>query len=140
MKYKPIGIISTPYKETAPFRPDNEAEGEFTITINKQYQEAMTGLEVFSHIIVLFHFNRSSKTNILVHPPHLKGKETGLFASRSPNRINKIGLDIVKIVSIKNNIITTSPMDILDNTPLLDIKPYIPAIDCHPEASKGHTL
>ena len=68
----------------------------------------------------------------------MAGKETGLFASRSPNRINKIGMNVVKIRKIDHNLIYTSPMDALDGTPLLDIKPYISELDCHPEASSGH--
>ena len=70
----------------------------------------------------------------------MHGAETGLFASRSPNRINKIGMDIVKIINIDDNVIYTSPMDILNDTPLIDIKPYIPQIDSFPEASSGHTV
>ena len=64
-------------------------------------------------------------------------KETGLFSSRSPNRINKIGMDIVKILEVNENVIKTSAMDILNNTALIDIKPYISDLDCHPEANQG---
>lgn len=139
IEFKSIGIIKTPYMEQAPFRPDPTGTGEFSIQIDPEYESALTDLSQFSHLIVLFYFDRATKTNLLVHPPHMNGAETGLFASRSPNRINKIGMDVVEIISIKNNSIITSPMDILDNTPLLDIKPYVPALDCHPDASKGHT-
>lgn len=139
IEFKSIGWIMTPYEEKAPFRPDPDADGEFRIVVDKEYQEALRGLESFSHIIVLFYFDRAVKSNILVHPPHLNGRETGLFSSRSPNRLNKIGFNIIKIKVIRENIIFTSPMDILNNTPLLDIKPYVPDLDCHPEATKGHT-
>ncbi|MCK4569157.1 MAG: tRNA (N6-threonylcarbamoyladenosine(37)-N6)-methyltransferase TrmO [Bacteroidales bacterium] len=139
MEFTPIGTIRTPYEDLAPFRPDPKAKGEFSIIIDEQYQSALQGLEEFSHIIILFYFDRTKKTNIIVHPPHMHGRETGLFSSRSPNRINKIGMNIVKIHSIENNVITTSPMDVLNGTPLLDIKPYVPDLDCYPEASRGHT-
>ena len=137
--FKPIGTIRTPYKDTAPFRPDPEASGDFYIQVDELYADAISGLEQFSHIIIYFHFDRSNKTNIKVHPPHMEGKETGLFSSRSPNRINKIGMDIVELRKIIGSSIYTSPTDILDNTPLLDIKPYIPDLDCFPGATKGHT-
>lgn len=139
IEFQSIGIIKTPYADQAPFRPDSKAEGEFSILIDPEYVTALSDLSKFSHLIVLFYFDRAIKTNLKAHPPHLNGAETGLFASRSPNRINKIGMDIVKIISIENNIIKTSSMDILNDTPLLDIKPYIPALDCHPDALKGHT-
>ncbi|HSG68423.1 MAG TPA: tRNA (N6-threonylcarbamoyladenosine(37)-N6)-methyltransferase TrmO [Bacteroidales bacterium] len=135
--FNAIGHIRTPYKEQAPFRPDLKANGRFMIEILPEYSEALLDLEKFSHIIVLFHFDRAIKTNLRVHPPSLEGRETGLFASRSPNRINKIGMDIVQLIKVEGNLIYTSPMDILDNTPLLDIKPYLPDIDCHPKANSG---
>jgi len=140
MNLSSIGSIHTPYKDTAPFRPDKDSMAEFSIVVDPRYREAISGLESFSHIIVFFYFNQSKKTNLRVHPPHLNGEETGLFASRSPNRLNKIGMDIVKIIRIQDNVIYTSPMDILNDTPLLDIKPYIPQIDSFPEASSGHTF
>ena len=139
IEYNAIGLITTPYEDMAPFSPEPEAKGEFSIIVNKDFLSAIQGLDAFSHIIVYFHFDRSQKTNLKAHPPHLKGGETGLFASRSPNRINKIGMDIVKVLSIQDNVIHTSPMDILNNTPLLDIKPYIPALDTFPNASRGHS-
>ncbi len=136
---KPIGKLHTPYREKAPFRPETDAEGKFSIEIFEEYTQAMSGLEAFSHLVVLFYFDRSEKTNLLAHPPHLQGRETGLFASRSPNRINKIGMNVVRILSIKGNMIFTSAMDAFDGTPLLDIKPYIPDLDSFPGASRGHT-
>jgi len=129
MELIPIGRIQTPYADIAPFRPDPEDTGEFIIHIEKKYMKAMKGLDEISYIIVYFYFSKSTRTNLLVHPPHLHGKDTGLFASRSPNRINKIGMDIVKVLRVEENLIYTSPMDILDGTPLLDIKPYISEID-----------
>ena len=138
MELKAIGTIRTPYRETAPFRPPEDAEGEFVVIVDREYEPGLKDLGQFSHIIVLFWFDRSQRSNILVHPPHLGGRESGLFASRSPNRINKIGINVVRILRIEGNRVYTSPMDILDGSPLLDIKPYIPDLDCHPSATKGH--
>lgn len=131
--FKSIGNIHTPYRDVAPFRPDPEARGEFFIVVDDAYIDALRDLETRKRIIVYFYFDRSLRTNLIVHPPHLNGGTTGLFSSRSPNRINKIGMDIVRVIKVEKNVIHTSPMDILDNTPLLDIKPYIPDLDCHPE-------
>jgi tRNA-Thr(GGU) m(6)t(6)A37 methyltransferase TsaA len=137
--FNSIGSIRTPYTDIAPFRPDPEASGSFYIQLDEQYIDAISGLDQFSHIIIYFYFDRSHKTNLIAHPPHMDGKETGLFSSRSPNRINKIGMDVVELRGIEGNKIFTSPTDILDKTPLLDIKPYITDLDCFPDASKGHT-
>ncbi|NQT76514.1 MAG: tRNA (N6-threonylcarbamoyladenosine(37)-N6)-methyltransferase TrmO [Bacteroidetes bacterium] len=138
IEFTSIGNIKTPYEKEAPFRPDPDAGGDFIIVVKPEYEEALYKLAAFSHIIVLFHFDRSLQSRLRAHPPHLQGLEVGLFASRSPRRINKIGVDIVKILKINKNMIHTSPMDILNNTPLLDIKPYIPDLDCFPGASSGH--
>ena len=138
MQLTAIGRITTPYREIAPFRPDPEEKGTFFIEVFPQYIEAMQDLARFSHIIVLFYFDRSEKTNLKAHPPHLAGKETGLFSSRSPNRINKIGMNVVEIRKVEDNRIYTSPMDALDGTPLLDIKPYVTQLDCFPQADSGH--
>lgn len=136
IEFNSIGIIHTPYKERAPFRPDENAKGEFTIVIDKKYRDALIDLEKFKYIIVFFHFDRSMKKNLIAHPPN-SGKEVGLFASRSPNRLNGIGMDIVKLLRIKENVIYTSGMDILNNSPLLDIKPYIENLDSKPGAGNG---
>ena len=138
IEFTSIGTIYTPYDDQAPFRPELDAEGEFSIIIDREYQDALQDLEKFSHIIVLFYFDKATKTNLKAHPPRLNGKETGLLASRSPNRINKVGMDIVKVLDITDNVIKTSAMDILNNTPLIDIKPYIPDLDCHPDANPAH--
>jgi tRNA (adenine37-N6)-methyltransferase len=139
IEFHPIGIIHTPYEKEAPFRPDPDAKGDFRIIIREEYRDTLYRLDEFTHIIVLFYFDRSQKTNLFAHPPRLGGEKVGLFASRSPNRINKIGLDIVRIKCIEGLMIRTSPMDILHNTPLLDIKPYISDLDAYPGAGKGHT-
>ncbi len=128
--FKSIGTIRTPYREIAPFRPDPDAKGEFRIIVDQDYSDALRDVGSHKRIIVYFFFDRSQKTNLIVHPPHLNGRTTGLFSSRSPNRINKIGMDIVQVLKVEKNVIHTSPMDILDNTPLLDIKPYIKDLDC----------
>ncbi len=137
IKFNSIGTIHTPYKKNAPFRPEENAEGEFYIVVDKQYLKALLELDKFQYIIVYFYFDRSTNKNLVAHPPNSGGKEVGLFASRSPNRLNGIGMNIVKLIRIEENIIYTSGMDALDNTPLLDIKPYIENLDSKPGAGNG---
>ena len=108
IEFNSIGTIHTPYKKIAPFRPDENAEGNFYIIVDDQYRKAIAELEKFQYIIVYFYFDRSIKKNLIAHPPNSGGKEVGLFASRSPNRLNGIGMDIVKLIRIEKNIIYTS--------------------------------
>lgn len=135
--YDAIGIIHTPYPEMAPFRCDENAEGDFFIEIYPKFQYALYLLQEFNYMHILFHIDKAKHYKLRVKPPNAGGKEVGLFASRSPNRPNPIGLSTVKIKSIEGNIIYTSGLDILNQTPLLDIKPYIPAVDLKPEANSG---
>ncbi|MFC2100892.1 tRNA (N6-threonylcarbamoyladenosine(37)-N6)-methyltransferase TrmO [Bacteroidota bacterium] len=135
--YDAIGIIHTPYKELAPFRAEENAKGDFYIKIEPRFMDALYLLEKFNYVHVLFHIDRAKHYKLKVHPPNANGNEVGLFASRSPNRPNPIGLSIVRIKKIEKNIIYTTGLDVLDHTPLLDIKPYIPAVDIKPDSNSG---
>jgi tRNA-Thr(GGU) m(6)t(6)A37 methyltransferase TsaA len=122
---------------------------EGTIIFEPEYRnpEIVRGLEEFSHIWLLWQFSQSNKENwsATVKPPRLGGrKRLGVFATRSPYRPNDIGLSCVKLKRIEMDktfgpIIHVSGADLLDGTPLYDIKPYIPLTDCHPEAAEGYT-
>jgi tRNA-Thr(GGU) m(6)t(6)A37 methyltransferase TsaA len=137
IRLDPIGIVHTPYIDIAPSRPDCAAQGEFYLEIFEKFMPGLKDLETFSHLVILFHFDRTKKSHLTAHPPGYPGKEVGVFASRSPFRPSKIGMNIIKVLSVENNLIHTSPMDALNSTPLLDIKPYIPDTDCFPEANSG---
>lgn len=138
ISFSPIGIIHTPYKEMAPFRPDIKAGGEFCLEVFPEFIEGLRELDRFSHIIVLFYLDRTKKHHLTAHPPKFNGtKEVGVFASRSPFRKNKIGMNTVELKKVEGNLIYTSPLDALDNTPLIDIKPYVKDLDCFPEANEG---
>ena len=122
----------------APFRPDNSDYREFVIEVFPEYIEGLKDLDRFSHIIVLFYIDRTKKHHLTAHPPKFNGrKEVGVFASRSPYRKNKIGMNTVELRKIEGNLIHTSPLDALDNTPLLDIKPYVKDLDYFPGANEG---
>jgi tRNA-Thr(GGU) m(6)t(6)A37 methyltransferase TsaA len=134
----PIGIIHTPYSETAPYTNYEEAEGEFFVEVDKKYTAGLHLLDQLNYCYIIFHFHKTRKEpGLRVFPPRGGGKEVGLFATRSPNRINPVGITIARIRRIDGNRIYTSGLDILDGTPLLDIKPYIRDFDMKEDANLG---
>lgn len=139
--YKSIGIIQTSFKKSKgmPIQSKfSDEKGKAIIPID--YLEALEGLEEFSHIILLYHFHKAKDAKLLVKP-FLSTKEIGLFAIRAPNRPNPIGISIVRLlkIDIKEDSIELvfSGADMLDQTPLLDIKPYNTDFDSYPEAKNG---
>ena len=119
-----------------------------TVIFEPEYRNpaALRGLDGFSHIWLLWQFSQSGKEHwsATVKPPRLGGKRMGVFATRSPFRPNDIGLSCVKLEGIGADktlgpILQVSGADLMDKTPIYDIKPYIPLADCHPEASQGYT-
>jgi tRNA-Thr(GGU) m(6)t(6)A37 methyltransferase TsaA len=133
-----IGTIRTPYTSEAPRQPVEEAEGDFRIILNHEYEEGLDKLETFQYIYVLYYLDRERPDmNLWVSPPHLDGLKVGLFASRSPHRPNSLGLSIVKVKKIVENEILISGIDAYDHTPLLDIKPYMEKLDCKIGSGNG---
>jgi len=138
IKFSPIGIIHTPYKDDTPFSDFENQEGVFYIELNQKYTDGLFLLDKFKYIYILFHIDRPKKQpHLRVFPPRGDGREVGLFATRSPHRYNSIGLTIAKIKKINKNIIYTSGLDILDNTPLIDIKPYVRDFDMKEDSNMG---
>ena len=109
-------------------------DGEGTVEIFPKFKKGLKDLDGFSHIILIYHFHESEGYSLLCRP-FLDDVERGLFATRAPRRPNPIGLSIVKLKEIDDNILRVSSLDVLDQTPLLDIKPYIPRFDS-PETKK----
>jgi tRNA-Thr(GGU) m(6)t(6)A37 methyltransferase TsaA len=136
--FKPIGIIHTPYEETAgmPIQPPGALGVMGTVEVFPEFSEGLQDIEGFSHIILVFHFDRSSDFKLKVKP-FLEDNVHGVFAVRAPKRPNPIGISIVKLIKREDNILYIDNPDILNNTPLLDIKPYIPDFDAYPEAVAG---
>ncbi len=138
MNFEIIGKIHTPYKDVAPFTPDEKlCDGEFVIELFPEYQKALYKLDRFNYIYVLFYIDKAKQAKLRVHPPYEKAGEVGLFASRSPNRFNPIGLSIVKIKKIKDNKIYISCIDAFNGTPLIDIKPYFKDMDMKTDSNNG---
>ncbi len=113
-------------------------EGEFLIILDPKYKEGLKELENFNYIYVIFYLHKAGiSESTSAFPPWCGGNSVGKFASRSPFRPNPIGLSIVRIKKIMDNIIHTTCIDALDESPLLDIKPYIKAVDCKNKANNG---
>jgi len=138
IKLKPIGIIHTPYKnpQDIPIQGTFNKKVKGKVTLFKKYKEGLKDIEGFSHIILIYYFHRSRKEK-LVEQPYLENKEHGIFAIRSPNRPNHIGVSIVKLENVKDNSFVFSEVDILDGTPLLDIKPYVAHFDSREHVKNG---
>ncbi|KAL0127469.1 hypothetical protein PUN28_005625 [Cardiocondyla obscurior] len=137
LKLKPIGVISTwfPNKRATPRQPGicGKVPGKLTLhnSVFTNPDHALQGLQDFSHMWILFHFHRNDSTHIRakVTPPRLNGIRTGVFSTRSPHRPCPIGLSLVKIIKIENYTIYFEGVDMVNQTPVLDIKPYIPQYD-----------
>jgi tRNA-Thr(GGU) m(6)t(6)A37 methyltransferase TsaA len=128
--YKPIGVIHSPFKEPrdAPIQSACAADIEGTVEIYPEYSEGLADLEGFSHIILIYHFHLSKGHSLRVKP-YLDSELRGVFATRAPARPNPIGMSIVRLVKVEGGNLHIRDMDILDGTPLLDIKPYVPEFD-----------
>jgi tRNA (adenine37-N6)-methyltransferase len=133
IEFKPIGIIHSPFNDPhdMPIQPPGAAGVKGTVEVLADFHEGLADLDGFSHIILLYLFHRSQGFKLTV-VPFMDSKPRGLFATRAPKRPNPIGISIVQLESVKDGILYIENVDILDGTPLLDIKPYVPAFD-HPK-------
>jgi tRNA (adenine37-N6)-methyltransferase len=135
---KPIGIIHSPFnaKEKTPPQGILEPEAQGTVEVFPEFAEGLKDIETFTHIYLLYHFDRAGEIK-LVRPTFLDDAPHGVFASRHPCRPNGLGLSIVRLLHRNNNLLTVAEIDVLDATPLIDIKPYVPRFDHRPSASNG---
>lgn len=129
--YKPIGVIHSEHTvaEETPIQPAYAKGCRGLAEIFPEYEEGLRDLDGFSHVYVIYHFSLSESAKLIVKP-FLQDVERGVFATRAPSRPNAIGLSIVELESREGNILYFNGVDILDSTPLLDIKPYITRFDC----------
>ena len=130
IQYRPIGIIHTPYKtpQGTPIQPPASKGVEADVEVFEKYAEGLTDLGGFSHIYLIYHFHLSRKFSLKVKP-FLDDASHGLFATSAPSRPNAIGLSIVELIGKEKNTLRVKNIDVLDGTPLLDIKPYVPGFD-----------
>lgn len=133
-----IGTIFSPYKtkKECPIQGLADPKGRGRVEILSEFEAALETIETFSHLYLFYIFDRTGEI-ILSRPTFLDDAPHGVFASRHPCRPNGIGMSVVKLEKRENTILYVSEIDILDNTPLIDIKPYIPMFDSRPEANNG---
>lgn len=136
--FTPIGTIRTPFSDPAgmPIQPAGAVGVLGTITLNEEFRPGLRDIEGFSRLILIYAFHRITGHDLLVIP-YLDTVPHGIFATRAPKRPNAIGISIVRLVSAQDHELVVEDVDILDGTPLLDIKPYVPAFDCFPDVLTG---
>lgn len=130
IEYTPIGIIHSPFRELEgmPIQPAGAAGVKGTVELFEEFRGGLKDLDGFSHIILLYHFHRSQGFSLHI-VPFMNHKPRGLFATRAPKRPNAIGLSVVRLEKIDDGVLHIQNVDVLDSTPLLDIKPYVPEFD-----------
>jgi len=130
ISYRPIGIIHSPFKDIKgmPIQPTGAEGVAGTVEVNQEFIEGLKDLEGFSHIILIYHFHQSEGYALWVRP-FLDDNLRGVFSTRVPKRPNPIGISVVKLIKLEGNMLHIENVDVVDNTPLLDIKPYVPEFD-----------
>ena len=130
IRFRPIGLIRSPFKTREDVdprryaRPNGFADVRGEIEIDPAYAAGLKDIAAFSHLIIIFAFHQSGPGHLLVRPPFEK-RQRGVFSTRSPHRPNPIGMTVVKLIGRRKNILKVSGVDMLEGTPVLDIKPYI---------------
>ena len=134
----PIGVIRSPYKDAKgmPIQGAFKPEVEACVELKAEYSKGLAGLEGFSHAIILYYFHKSN-TEQIQGRPFLEDNKHGIFAIRSPHRPNHIGLSVVKISRIEGNKLYFREVDVIDGTPVLDIKPYVKYFDVRDNVVSG---
>lgn len=130
IKYKPIGVIHSPFKDVQgmPIQPTGARGVAGTVEIESEYVDGLKDIEGFSHIILIYHFHLSDGYALLVKP-FMDGSLRGVFSTRAPRRPNPIGISMVRLVKVEGSTLHIENVDIVDGTPLLDIKSYVPEFD-----------
>jgi len=128
--YRPIGLIHSPFNrlEEMPIQPASDSSGPGVVEIFPEFVAGLKDLAGFSHIYLLYHFHEVGQARLVV-TPFLDAEPRGIFATRAPRRPNPIGLSLVELVRVEGNLLHVAGLDTLNGTPLLDIKPYVPAFE-----------
>jgi tRNA-Thr(GGU) m(6)t(6)A37 methyltransferase TsaA len=138
VSYKVIGIIRSPFTESkgTPIQPAAAKDVEGVVEVFPEYADGLDDVDGFSHLILLYHFHLA-KPGKLRAKPFMDSRERGIFAMRGPSRPNPIGLSIVRLQQVQGTRLSIQDVDIIDGTPLLDIKPYVPEFDARPATRIG---
>jgi tRNA-Thr(GGU) m(6)t(6)A37 methyltransferase TsaA len=129
IQMQPIGTICSPFEETSqiPKGPGAEHKADGTIEIRPELEAGLQDIEGFSHLFVIWVFNRIEGSDLLAHPP-TDDRPHGVFATRSPRRPNPLALTVVQLLGREGNVLRVRGVDMLNGTPVLDIKPYLSSI------------
>ena len=138
IEFSPIGVVHTPFssRRGMPIQPAGAEGVKGTVEVFEPFCEGLSDLDGFSHVILLYHFHKSEDFKLKV-VPFLDTVPRGLFSTRAPKRPNPIGLSVVRLERIEDGILHVCNVDMLDGTPLLDIKPYVPEFDAQEEVRVG---
>ena len=138
IEYQPIGVIHSPFTDVKgmPIQPSRAGGVKGTVEIYEPFVEGLSDLGGFSHVILLYHFHKIEGHRLKV-VPFLDTEVRGLFSTRAPCRPNPIGLSVVKLLDVDGDHLSIEGVDILDGTPLLDIKPYVGEFDERQQARFG---
>lgn len=136
--YQSIGIIHSPFTDLAqmPIQPTGDASAAGFAEIFPGFVEGLKDINGFSHVILLYHLHQASALKLVV-TPFLDSEPRGVFATRAPVRPNPIGISVVRLMRMSDNVLHFADLDVLDGTPLLDIKPYIPDFDAPTDVRVG---
>jgi len=142
-RFEPVGIMESCFTDKfgTPRQPGLVPAAKGFLRLNRKLQPeyALEGLKEFSHLwlVFVFHDLKEYQYRPKIHPPRLKGKSIGVFASRSPHRPNPIGLSLVQILEVSQEGLWLGGLDLVNGTPILDIKPYLPEVEAIPAAQSG---
>jgi tRNA (adenine37-N6)-methyltransferase len=138
VKLQPIGIIHSPFSEAAgtPIQTIYGEDVEGKVELHASFAPALDDIEGFDRLWLIYWMDRTGPYKAKVIP-YRDTVEHGIFATRSPNRPNAIGMSLVRLLRREGSSLLVADMDILDGTPLLDIKPYVPEFDCHADSKAG---
>jgi tRNA-Thr(GGU) m(6)t(6)A37 methyltransferase TsaA len=136
--FVPIGVIHSPFTDISgmPIQPNGARGIRGTVDIFSEYAGGLVDIDGFSHLFLIYAFHRCPSYQLTVRP-FLDSTHRGVFATRAPRRPNAIGLSIVRLTDVKSATLFIEDVDILDRTPLLDLKPYVPLFDAYPDATSG---
>jgi tRNA-Thr(GGU) m(6)t(6)A37 methyltransferase TsaA len=136
--YTPIGTIHSPFHDLSemPIQPSSESSAPGMVDLLPEFTQGLKDLGGFSHIILIYHLHQSHLHKLTV-TPFLDSIPHGIFATRAPHRPNPIGISVVRLLRIEHSTLFVECLDVLDGTPLLDIKPYVPEFDSPPEFRLG---
>ena len=135
---RPIGYVSCSHieQDKTPIQPVYGAGSRARVIVSPEYEEGLDDLDGFSHIFIVFVFHKAGPPDLKVKP-YLENVKRGVFATRSPRRPNPIGFSLVRLIRREKNVLFIEDEDILDGSPVVDIKPFVPRFDCRPDARSG---